>query len=1648
MPRARGRHLDGSKCEGRADLATFRFSKRSVVVPEIRMYRYWKKAETYTAQEVVNKRFYENAVSDLEDLMNQIFSRRAEAVPVIPSSSFRMPSRVTLNDAKRQAWFADLANPDVPLSKLGKSVPHGAKGHDLLDLLHTNNVAIPRAVWFLRVLGANETAGLRNKPAYDPTQYSVEWANLVTGYMKKQLGEISLPSAPRPGLNIKSSFKGVLSDSETRERWISRFTYCLNLLRSFYSEGLVDNRTFLSWLVMQMGMCNLAQAGFVARLADEYMDGIMSCRALTRPFVEACLVKISEIGTNTAKLHLPNLEQTLNIFVARCCINLPDAFISPRMWVAHSSLLSCILAGDACESPDAYLEQTKSFLRRTLYENYVEIKKRNDAMLFRNLPPRVLARLSEAVTDVMHLNSISVNTDLDTFPFFEPPTTDAQFALKVDRLLTWSVTPLQYGDHRPYAAVTLLKRWCDRAGDRATRRDYRCPDELLQDLLFDWLDSSGVAGEPENLHAVALLFGELVKRELFSYAKYIQRLIARCEPGLLYSAVWLAFAVEKSDIHRLYVALKEEASRHRGFLRWIPLHKSTSSIVNQRKVTLHGVRARETPEELNEREIRREIRLLIPGVFSESNESHPLQHSTGFSLSDLTTLLSSPRYEQVRTVRQWLLPLLVKVLPSRIPDPLHYQTQVSPHVQSQAVRSFCTAIDLMTQVKCYGSILDLSISMLDLAPFNVDLLIMLIETFRRFLSIWASMNVMKTIADALYATNNACKMRGLHSRALLTLMLDVDNGRHLDPNSRKLVESEMTSYAQALRAADGNPETVPTHLQEILLLPNDPRPGTAQMLANNLWYRYRTAPDWAWRVWDNTFASLRIKPQVPQDAATARARALLYAEFLLHIDEHLPHGLDEHVLNWFSGPGVAELIAIDADAWDCVMVALLYLTMQGALSTTTILQGLVYPMWQRALNPSSPAGVQAISQPPEVYLRAAHEIFARLMLRTEGSGDEIPPTDFLQSQRIRTRRQDVFADPHLLLLISNIPVLVFIENSSHIPEELRQLSSAIRHAVCDITEFRQGVYRDLNAVRDAFERWLQYDTLDEVLVEPLMDALRLILNVARTDTAAIGSSEWLDTSALLSPWKLAATAIEVQFGLKQMGERLALGTPHTHGKTKVDKLIAQFLHHHMTTEEADFVADMARGVGPTIVSKFVNMGLYTIAGILKKDRTPSQEVLNVVSERLRLLAHVVEPVRDDPLQLPMMDAPTQDEFFDVLAKKLEALVAILSHKGSEDGEMMSSTEATQAAVLMARLLQFDLAFRGVWTSKTRELSSKMCQIIFDLALVHGAGENLNPVAFPLFLDTFCYLLDEIMSDIKGPALDLFRNYPQLDLMQLPSDMPGEYRQHLRSLLPYCWPNEVVADLAYASRDAAGRIIVGAPVQNRPWEWVENLGDQPPGDAKDEKQAEERRVVSVKNTASLSLELFATRATGDAIVPSTARSHSNVEATIRSFHDNLSTESVFSRDWRESRINLSSDPLTGVVHARGEHEDEVGALPSFHSSQDAGRSNRRSTSRKPSPASSVRSRGSGRPSTSSSRRQSPATLSRASASGANDPTDVEAIGTSSTSGARASSSKRKASVSISDSDIEIIEDLSQVSQPQPTQKKTKTKAPAKLRAKKR
>ncbi|KAI0633322.1 hypothetical protein C8Q77DRAFT_1217758 [Trametes polyzona] len=1542
-------------------------------------------AEHYSHRNEIRKRLMqEDALSALEDVMNQIFARKAESVPSVPSSSFRLPSRVTLNDGKRQAWFADLANSDIPLSKLGKNVPHGAKGHDLLDLLHNNNVAIPRAVWFLRVFGANESAGLRNKPSYNPTQYSIEWANVMTSYMKKQLMDIALPSAPRL-VASKQVFKSVLSEDKTRQSWISRFSYCLSLLRTFYAEGLVDNRTYLAWLVQQMGVCNLAQAGFVVRLADEYLDGMLVSRALTRPFIEACLTKLVEIEGSPAKEFLPNTANILRNLISRSFLALPDACICPRIHIQYGAILEEILMDNFVSDGSEAGQQNVQALRQTVVDTLSDVQRRNEAMLFLHLPPRVLGSLSSALSDVKLLNSISGKTDMSAVSLFDDSSEiSPSFSRKLDFLLTWSVTPLQYGDHRPYAAACLLQIWRNKAEERAIRRDAPSPDEQIQDLLFDWLDSSDVAGDPGNLPAVALLFGQLVKHELFSYGQYMQRLIARGETGLSYN--------------------DEKGSRHREFLRWIPLHNSDASDISQRKVILYGFRVRETPEDANEREIRKEFRALVPEVFGgEPQNGEPLTTTFWKSCS---TLLSSPRYEQLKTIKQWFLPIYKKFLTSQTFD-----------ADGLILRVFILTTIIMARVRSYGSILDMSLCTLEYAH-NSALLTAVIETIRQHIEVWACMDRMKDVASALWTVHQTWRSRGSQNRILLKLLAEVDNDRYLDPAAREQMLSDISAFSHALFPSNENPDTVPPVLPEILLLATDPNPEAPSLLANSLWYKYMTSPDWAWKVWDNTIASLRQIPMMIEDIPGRRACALRYAVFLLHVDQHLPRGFDEQIRSWFLGSGRNEVAALTPDSWDVVTVVLLYLICYGALATTTILESLVYQVWQAGASVTSEEQTQAL----EPLLTSCNTLFEHLLLRDE-CGTGLPPMDVFEAQGLQTRRRDVFREPHFSNLVAHFPALVLIEQNRYLSDSLRNAAASLRKTICRVSVFRQGIYRDLDAVRLTFERLLESQSVPDELHDPLVTALRLMLNDPGQD-GRVNAAEWSSASSLLSPWKLAATSIELRLTIKQLGEGMSRESTRLAACTSLDKLTNAVFYHCKSPEEADFVAEMITDVDRTVAGKFVNAGLRRIVDIFREPEGPNKidsmsRLVSCAGEILRLLANIVVPFRSDA-SLPQLDSAVQESLFAVLCAKVaemtDMMTGLVRQPWSED-----ISRGSQAVIFLARLLQFFLGFPTTWSQQAKDLAEELCANLTRLALIHGAGEGLNMLAFPLIMDTLCYTLDEIPTDMKATApYDPFKNYPEFNLSDLPSDMPPEYRERLRTMLPYVALNPVVQDLVYATRDSSGTLVPTGPVQNRPWEWTEYLGDVPGAtDARAGTTGTDTDAASgrptIKNSAALPLELFEARVTSDRIIPAhtpPAGDDGLLEENLHALQDDLYAESAFARDWRETRIALDPAPSSSSgsgSRARAEHDD--GLLPPLHAF--AGTASipvdMRVSSRRPSPASSVRSAASGH------------ALSRLSVSTAGEVIDVDALeaGTSGTS----STNKRKAMSSIpeeDDDEVEIVE----------------------------
>ena len=284
-------------------------------------------------------------------------------------------------------------------------------------------------------------------------------------------------------------------------------------------------------------------------------------------------------------------------------------------------------------------------------------------------------------------------------------------------------------------------------------------------------------------------------------------------------------------------------------------------------------------------------------------------------------------------------------------------------------------------------------------------------------------------------------------------------------------------------------DTVPPVLPEILLLAEDSKPDAPSILANSLWYKYRTSSDWGWKVWDNTVASLRQIPLMTHDIPKRHIIALRYAQFLLHVDQHLPTGIDEQVLRWFLGTGKGEIMALSVDAWDVCTVVLLFLCAHGALPSTTILRGLVYPAWTQLAHVTC-----GQAQSLATYIQSANALFDCLILGVEPRISSTFPNTLLDIHRFYTRRQDAFGEVHFSFLAAEMPTLVSIEHNAFVPQYLRGTAKELRIRTCESRQFRFAAYRDLDVIRRAFEEPIQSGSIDETLFEPLVNALKVIFS--------------------------------------------------------------------------------------------------------------------------------------------------------------------------------------------------------------------------------------------------------------------------------------------------------------------------------------------------------------------------------------------------------------------------------------------------------------------------------------------------------------------------------------------------------------------------
>ena len=99
----------------------------------------------------------------LSSLLVNVLEKRQHVGYITSGSTFKPPPRITMTDTRRETWLRDLANPDVPVRRQSKHVPHGIKGKALLEQCLNKSIPISRAVWLVKCIGANEIRGLKRR---------------------------------------------------------------------------------------------------------------------------------------------------------------------------------------------------------------------------------------------------------------------------------------------------------------------------------------------------------------------------------------------------------------------------------------------------------------------------------------------------------------------------------------------------------------------------------------------------------------------------------------------------------------------------------------------------------------------------------------------------------------------------------------------------------------------------------------------------------------------------------------------------------------------------------------------------------------------------------------------------------------------------------------------------------------------------------------------------------------------------------------------------------------------------------------------------------------------------------------------------------------------------------------------------------------------------------------------------------------------------------------------------------------------------------------------------------------------------------------------------------------------------------------------
>lgn len=438
----------------------------------------------------------------------------------VGQGTHKPPPRVTLTDQKREAWLKDLANVEVPLRRLARTIPHGVRNRTLIEQCVAKKIPISRAVWFVRCVSTNELRGLKRKGGANiEFSWVQDWTAQVVESMEK----------------LSHDYLKFEAFEQAKESWKLNVNYMLRFASNLYIENLVDKEGFKSWILTFFKSCKIYELPLALTIVKMFWTEICKTDFVVKELTETLILKYEKVSL------CRNLLESKEITIS-------DDELGDQVKAKLLSEIRSLVLSSFSQSIDNFIlpnnwDQLGPLVRDLLDLNDTSVKKKFDIINYRNESLMINYSLdrNHIVRDLVSVLD-SVNGTID-YKLITSLIAKGDWRLNVGLLIRWSVTKYRYQTYRVYLCSELCKRLKACLPVR----------ELEQEILTIVFDIPQQTSEIV-LSDLFVLLNELSQVKLFKSPIYLRRLISS---GLIYQN-------DNKNEKLIHAAILRNLKSHRG----------------------------------------------------------------------------------------------------------------------------------------------------------------------------------------------------------------------------------------------------------------------------------------------------------------------------------------------------------------------------------------------------------------------------------------------------------------------------------------------------------------------------------------------------------------------------------------------------------------------------------------------------------------------------------------------------------------------------------------------------------------------------------------------------------------------------------------------------------------------------------------------------------------------------------------------------------------------------------------------------------------------------------------------------------------------------------------------------------------------------